>query len=274
VTITILLPSKNPTPLFFNEALQSLFEQSSDDWRLIVIGDSETGRLLETARRDPRIHLIPNTAPRISGALNAGMREAKTAFVCALHNDDRLCGAAIETLHRYLAEYPADFYYASRRIIDEHGEAVTPVLLAPAQLQCSDFIHTSIKNLMCWDVGKALAIGGVDEELGLHGADDYDFPWSMLENGCRFQAISECLYEYRDHRESYRLTTHVPLDAQIADLAKILRKHGVSEDAIDRQIKIRSSGYLRQALFLDDSDREQKERSNFDIRSGWKERYP
>ena len=110
----------------------------------------------------------------------------------------------------------------------------------------------------------------MDESLGPHGGDDYDFPWRMAEAGCAFEAIPECLLYIRDHREHYRLTTHVPLDIQVTELSRILRKHGVSEERIAEEIAVRTNGYMRQALFESDEDRRRKEREGFDAHQGWR----
>ena len=50
----------------------------------------------------------------------------------------------------------------------------------------------------------ALATGGMDEAFSPSGSDDYDFPWSMFEQGARFQALPECLYIYRNYWDHMR----------------------------------------------------------------------
>jgi hypothetical protein len=73
----------------------------------------------------------------------------------------------------------------------------------------------------------ALAIGGVDETFLTSGPDDYDFPWSMFEQGAKFHAVPECLYIYRNHCDGFRHTTHDPRTVQLLTVQKILRKHGI-----------------------------------------------
>jgi hypothetical protein len=158
--------------------------------------------------------------------------------------------------------------------IDENGYPISSVLMAEESFNLSDFKDRGpVKHLLCWKIESALRTGGMDESLGLHGADDYDFPWCMAEAGYSFKAIPECLYYYRDHREHYRLTTHVPLSTQINELKKIWKKHGLTEEEIDEQIKRRTSRYLKQALYLDDEDKKRKESENYDIRKAWRQKY-
>jgi glycosyltransferase involved in cell wall biosynthesis len=236
----------------------------------------ETTEVLKELRnsKDKRISVIKNKSRLLTGALNTGMRYAKTPFVCSLLCDDLLDEKTIEVLNRYIDEYPdVDYFHSSRMYIDENGNPISGIKRAIESFNLSDFkSYGPVKHLHCWKVKSALAIGGMDESLGLHGADDYDFPWCMAEAGYSFKAIPECLYYYRDHREHYRLTTHVPLNTQINELKKIWKKHGLTEEEMEEQVKIRTSRYLKQALYLDDQDKKRKESENYDIREGWREK--
>jgi glycosyltransferase involved in cell wall biosynthesis len=278
--VTVLMPCKDVKASFFRQALSSVFSQSDSLWNLIVVYDLsdnlETTEVLKELRnsKDKRISVLKNKSRLLTGALNTGMRYAKTPFVCSLLCDDLLDEKTIEVLNRYIDEYPdVDYFHSSRMYIDENGNPISGIKRAIESFNLSDFkSYGPVKHLHCWKVKSALAIGGMDESLGLHGADDYDFPWCMAEAGYSFKAIPECLYYYRDHREHYRLTTHVPLNTQINELKKIWKKHGLTEEEMEEQVKIRTSRYLKQALYLDDQDKKRKESENYDIREGWREK--
>jgi glycosyltransferase involved in cell wall biosynthesis len=279
--VTILMPFKDPSLAFFREALNSVLSQSSTLWNLIVIYDLDknTGamNIIEelSHSKDDRISVLQNESNLLTGALNTGMRHANTPYVCSLLCDDLLDKNAIEVLCENIKRFTdIDFFHSSRMYIDERGKPISSVYRARDKFDLSDFENTGpVKHLLCWKRASAIAIGGMDESLGLHGADDYDFPWCMAEAGYSFKAIPECLYYYRDHRAHYRLTTHVPLETQIEELTRIWRKHGLTEKEIEEQIKIRTSAYLKQALYLDDQDKKKKESENYDIRRGWREKY-
>ncbi len=260
--ITVLMPCRDASPSLFREALSSVFAQTSPLWNLIVIDDhSEEPGTLDLLsklrdRGDMRVRVIESRSPMVTGALNTGMKAAKTPYVCALHCDDLLDPIAIETLDRRAGEYPeVDYFHSSRVHIDENGKQVGELHEARRSFDLEDFkSHGPVKHLHCWKVERALAIGGMDEALGPHGADDYDFPWRMAEAGRIFRAVPERLYHYREHLTHYRLTTHVPLNTQVRELKKIFAKHGLTDEEIKEQIAIRSTGYLRQALYEDEDD--------------------
>lgn len=284
--VTVLMPCKNAIASFSRDALNSVFSQISSHWNLIVIVDNyqsskestETLFILRDLRKskDNRISVIKNESNLITGALNTGMKHSKTPYVCSLFCDDMLDNNAVEELNRFINKYPEiDFFHSSRIYIDENGSPISSIHKARKSFSLSDFKNTGpVKHLLCWKVDSALAIGGMDESLGLHGGDDYDFPWCMAEAGFKFKAIPECLYYYRDHRDHYRLTTHVPLETQINELKKIWEKHCLTEKEIDEQIRRRTSGYLKQALYLDEVDKKKKEKENYDIKKVWRQTYP
>jgi hypothetical protein len=275
------MPCRDVYEPFLREAFQSVLDQTSAEWRLIVIthaddptsGAAIAAVLAELGASDhPAIRLLVSEGRFVTHSLNAGMREATTPFVAVLHADDRLARRAIEALSAAIRRYPrVDYFHSARIYIDDHGRQIGSVGQA-RRFRLADFKRWGpVKALHCWRVAAGLAIGGMDESLGPHAADDYDFTWCLAEAGYTFRSIPEVLYEYRDHLAHRRLTTHVPLDVQQAELGKILAKHGLSDKEIEREISRRTNGYMREALFADEADRIEKEQRGFDIRGGWRQ---
>jgi glycosyltransferase involved in cell wall biosynthesis len=275
------MPCRNVEPAYFRQALASVRAQTSPRWRLLIAidagDDGSTAALLAEpgAWRDRRVSVVRGQVPRVTGTLNAGLRRVRTPYACILHADDLLDARAIEVLERAIEQHPTvDYFHSSRIYVDDDGRQIG-ARAAQESVSVDDFKRRGpVKHLHCYKVTSALAIGGMDETLGPHAADDYDFPWRMAEAGFTFKAIPEYLYAVRDHRRHFRLTTHVPLDVQVAEMTKIFRKHGMTEAEIESEIQRRTGGYLRQALYRDEADRIAKERAGFDIRAGWREVLP
>ena len=85
--------------------------------------------------------------------------------------------------------------------------------------------------------------------------------------------MAECLYYYRDHRASFRLTTHVPLSVHRRECDRIMRKHGVARAARRAFLARTRRTYMRQCLYRNAIDRWIKERLGYDSRRGWRETY-
>jgi O-antigen biosynthesis protein len=231
--ITITLPVKHYVPRYLKAAVQSILDQSSGNWCLVVLADRSVAAELESLLRselsDSRIRLVAVDTPNLAATINAGMKQTTTEFVTLLLGDDIFAADAIEVLHRAIRAQPdIDFFHSSRRIIDGEGNPISSVHTSRSHFEWKDFLNGSpVKHLLCWRRETALAIGGVDEAFSTQGPDDYDFPWSMFEHGARFQALPECLYIYRNHCDGFRLTTHDPRTVQLLTVRKILRKHGI-----------------------------------------------
>jgi glycosyltransferase involved in cell wall biosynthesis len=274
------MPVKEHHEGFLHEAVGSLHSQTSPDWRLLVIveesGRADLERVLSRDLADPRIEVIVNGGRKLAGAFNTGMRRARTEFVAILLGDDLWSPDAVAVLHDNIAAHPdVDFFHSSRRIVDEGGRPISSIHRSRPDVSIEDFgpSGSPVKHLLCWRREKGLALGGMDESLDSVGVDDFDFPWSMAEGGASFRAIPDCLYVYRDHRECFRLTTHLPKDHHKREIARILRKHGVESSSISSQIAEAERSYLRQCLYRSRADRWLKSVIGSDPRAGWRETY-
>lgn len=277
--ITAILPLKNFHPGFLRTAIESVRRQTSPAWQLkIVVEAEDRGRFeqqLAWCLADDRVELLTNRGRKLAGAINSGMLAASTRFAAILLGDDRWAPEAVETLRRSIAAEPAtDFFHSARQVVDEQDRIISRVYPARRSFELHEFAFGSpVKHLLCWRVEMGLAVGGVDETLNSVGPDDWDFPWVMAEHGARFSPLEQCLYLYRDHREAYRLTTHLPLSHHRREIERILRKHGVSEDILRQRLERAEDGFLRQCLYRNPFDRWWKRLRGHDPRRGWRERY-
>lgn len=276
--ITVIMPLKYYHPEFLKKSVQSITRQSCPDWRLtVVVEPTDLAKFRELFEKEfavPRIHVIANQGFRFPGAINTGMKHAGTDFVAILLADDMWANNAIETLNRYIIEYPEiDFFHSSRIVIDETDATISSVYYSKERFSLQDFPWGSpVKHLLCWRREKGLSVGGIDESI-LKAQDDYDFPWTMAENGATFKAVRDCLYYYRNHCECERLTTHRPLTLTTRGMRGILRKHGVGilrRTLIINRMRINGS-IGKQCLYRNSLERWIKEKIGYDVRRDWEQ---
>jgi glycosyltransferase involved in cell wall biosynthesis len=276
---SVLMPLKNYHPVYLRKSLDSIIHQSTPQWHLLIVvepGDLDLfKRVLEKELRDARVWLMVSEGRKLAGALNTGMRHARTEFVGILLSDDMWSTQAVQILNDYQNRFPeVDFFHSSRIIIDENDNPLSSVHYSRSSFTLKDFLQGSpVKHLLCWRREKALSLGGMVESLNSVGPDDYDFPWCMAEKDAVFMAIKECLYLYRDHREGYRLTTHLPRSVHRAELFRIMEKHGAKGVEIRRAVRNAGRSYLRQCLFRSRLDQWVKEKLGYDARRGWRTTY-
>jgi glycosyltransferase involved in cell wall biosynthesis len=275
---TILMPLKNYHPSYLAECLDSVLGQTSPLWYLQIIVEPKDlaafRGILENYLSDPRIQIIANQGRKLSGAFNTGMRRAATPFVGILLSDDMWSPEAVHVLNEHQQQFPqVDFFHSSRIIVDGNGRPLSGICRSSKSFKQEEFLYRSpVKHLLCWRAEKALSFGGMDESLNSVGPDDYDFPWLMAEHGATFMAVDDCLYVYRDHRESYRLTTHIPRNVHARELERILRKHRVKESDIRKAVARARRSYLRQCLYRWEFERWLREWTGWRPR-GWRQPY-
>jgi GT2 family glycosyltransferase len=277
--VTALMPVREYHPTYLERALGSMFAQTSARWRLLVITEEERAAdlraFLGPALADARVRLIVNEGRKLAGAFNTGIRRAATPFTAVLLGDDMWTADAVAVLTSYIERFPdVDFFHSARAVVDEHDRLISSVQPARESFTLADFARGSpAKHLLCWRRETALACGGLDETLNSVGPDDHDFPWTMAESGARFMAVPHCLYLYRDHRDCFRLTTHLPLSTHTRELRRIMRKHGLGRARIARELAAARRNFLRQCLYRSRLDRWLKDRAGHDARRGWRETY-
>lgn len=277
--ITAIVPIKAYHEGYLREAFGSLFAQTDPDWRAIVVVEPEDLSRFRTVLAgelgDARVALVANEGRKLAGAINTGIRRAASEFVALLLADDVWDAATVAVLAREIAAHPeADFLHSARRAIDDEGRFCSGVMPPQREVRVERFRHGSqVKHLLCFRRSLALAVGGIDETINSVGPDDYDFPWTMAEAGARFHPIEECLYLYRDHRQAYRLTTHLPLSVHTRELVRILRKHGVGWRQTVRRVRAARRSYLQQCLYRNRLHRWMVERLGIGSVRTWREPY-
>ncbi|MFF2449439.1 glycosyltransferase family 2 protein [Neobacillus sp. NPDC058068] len=98
---TVLIPSYNPGN-YLRKAVDSVFKQTYEKWKLIIIDDASTDNSLSTIKdrlKDPRVKLIRNPINvGQSKAQNEGLKYVDTPFLLMLDSDDWLFRDTLQIL--------------------------------------------------------------------------------------------------------------------------------------------------------------------------------
>lgn len=178
-----------------------------------------------------------------AAAINAGFELAAASRVGLLLSDDWLAPTAVEECLNHSADvvstgvvvHSAD---GTREILRRNPVHREYEALSSLQAKASYLTHFFLFRKQT-----LLAVGGVDETVGLTGPDDYDLIWTLLEHEASIATVSSPLYHYRDH-SGPRLSLRAAA-AQRDDLAKILSKHKVYGEERRRLIEDHSRWYGR-----------------------------
>lgn len=98
--VSVIVPVYN-TEKYLAEAINSVQDQTCQEWELLLINDGSSDGSLEICRKfeseDPRIRVIDKKNGGVSSARNLGIEEAAGDWLCFLDGDDWLEKNCLET---------------------------------------------------------------------------------------------------------------------------------------------------------------------------------
>ena len=205
--ISVVVPAY-PTPeLFLRQMLDSLLDQTYDNWELCIADGSPEDKgmeeiLEEYADKDSRIHfqkLEKNLG--IAENTNAAFAMASGDFVGLLDHDDLLAPNALYEIAAALErdEMTDAVYTDEDKVTAELDEHFQPHFKPDFNL---DLLRSN--NYIChfFVVRKKLVeqAGGFRREFD--GAQDYDFIFRCVEKARKVAHVPEILYHWRTHKAS------------------------------------------------------------------------
>lgn len=203
VRVSVLLPVYNAEN-YIAEAIDSIFEQTLEDFELIVIDDASTDKTIEILNsfQDERLQLHLSHENRMHAyRLNQGIDLAKGNYLAIMHGDDVAHPKRLERQVEFLDSNPdvgvCGTWYrafgAQERIIQPPVEDKD--IRLEHLLNNSALGHPTVM-LRHSVVRKS----GLRYESDCVPAEDYWY-WAKLSQVTRFANVSEVLLSYRIHSE-------------------------------------------------------------------------
>jgi hypothetical protein len=243
---SIVMPLKTQRDSWLEESVLSAVMQTALCEVLVITSDLTPQSNLDVLSKLSKGHsnlkvLRRPSGAQFAGAINFGFESATCDRVGLLLTDDILDLATVATCLSFDADIVATARCGmnvdmTERLWEGKADPVRYQKLKTIEERASYIDHFMLLNRAL-----VLKIGGVDPNIGLTGADDYDMVWTLLEAGASVKLIPEFLYRMRDHGET-RLTMR-DQNAQVADLRKILAKHGICEEDIERLVEAKKKWY-------------------------------
>lgn len=200
--VSILLPTYNGAP-YIKDALDSVLNQSYQDWELIVTDDASTDNtgevVMEYANKDARISYVRNEKNlRLPGNLNKGLSLSSGEYIARIDEDDVWSdGDKLKKQVEFLDAHPNCVLIGTGfRMVDEHGMRIKDVIspagdrpLRRAILSYNPFGHSTV----LFRKKTALELGGYD--AGIRYGEDYDL-WLRLGQKGEFANLPEVCMRY------------------------------------------------------------------------------
>lgn len=200
--VSIIMPSYN-TGQFIAETIQSVLEQTYQNWELLIIDDcssDNTDDVVKPFLTDTRIHYLKNTVN--SGAAvsrNYGLREAKGEWIAFLDSDDVWYTEKTEKQIVFMKKNGYLFTCTGRDTIDEESKPVGEYTRSPKH------VGKIGMQLYCWPGSSSVMYHaptvGLIQIADLKKNNDYAM-WLKVIKKCDFYYMEECLESYRIRKGS------------------------------------------------------------------------
>ena len=205
--ISIAVPAYKTPEKFLRQMMDSLLEQTYENWELCIANASPKDAsmeytLMEYARRDPRIRwkkLEENKG--IAENTNEALDMAEGEYIGLLDHDDLLAPNALYEVAKVLEKEPDTevLYTDEDKVRGEDLEHFQPHLkpdFNPDLLRSNNYIcHFFVVKRSILE-----KTGGFRSEYD--GAQDYDFIFRCTEEAGKIRHIPEILYHWRTHEAS------------------------------------------------------------------------
>lgn len=202
VKVSVIIPCYN-TGEYLEEAIQSVFQSSFQDFEIIVVNDGSTEETTCSVLASidyPFTRLIHQENGGLAAARNSGVRKSSGDLLFFLDSDNRVRKGYFEKALKVFEVNPNVGVVYAKPIF--FGESIVPrfesrdfnfeALLAGNYIDACAFVRREAFE----------AIGGFDENRELKISEDWEFWIRLAQTSWRFYLLDEQLFDYRIRKNS------------------------------------------------------------------------
>ncbi len=131
------------------KAISSIYEQTHNNWELIVVDDGSTDNLhedMEQYKHDERIKLLTQPHRGVSKARNTGLDHASGKYIFFLDTDNTWNPSYLRTMITFMEAGNLEACYAGARIVNDHNQTTGFFGEAFKWRECLDLNHIDINS--------------------------------------------------------------------------------------------------------------------------------
>lgn len=207
--VSVLMPVKN-TELFLTECLDSILNQSFENWELIAVDDNSEDNswpiLTSYSQKDNRIKIIKNDSSGIISALNLAYKHSSGDFITRMDSDDIMEHEKLELMKNqlelkgrgHLAVGLVKYFSDTELGEGYRNYAVWLNNLTSSQSNFSDIYKECSIPSPCWMLCR--------EDFDSCGAfnsqvypEDYDLAFRFRKAELKVASVNKVIHQWRDY---------------------------------------------------------------------------
>lgn len=215
--VSIIMPVYN-TEKYLERAIQSIIDQTIENWELILVDDGSTDQSTEIcdryAQKDSRIKSFHQVNSGQGAARNNGLKKANGEYVAFVDSDDWIRSDMLERMIRICDENSADiacceFFiaYEDGRIDDRTKAEIGPEILNQKDAVYELLLDRKIQSFPCNKVLKRRLFEGIEFTVKKH-YEDIGTLYKVFLEANTIAIYSVSLYYYFQRKNSTTHTLH------------------------------------------------------------------
>lgn len=225
--VSVIIPTHNRSALL-GEAIQSVLDQTFEDFELLVVDDGSKDNPEQVARSfsDPRIHFVRHPVARGGGAArNTGIGNTSGPYVAFLDDDDAWYPEKLALQVALLDQGPANLglIYGGYDVTDPANDQVLRTRIPTARGNLRErFLRSNViggTSLILVRRSCIESVGAFDESLP--SFQDYDL-YLRLSEHYEFDFVAKAVSRYRRHEVQIWKNPQAVLHG----MERMLQKHG------------------------------------------------
>ena len=241
--VSIIVPAFNPPSEYLAEMIQSVLNQSFENFEMLIIDDGSDNKHREiiddAASVDSRISVIHMSRRGVSAARNTGLSRARGRYLTFLDSDDHVCPGFLASAVEAIGKHGADVAIGWVRHVDDGHVDCDPPFLGESDVvftgddldllrsfalaamppkALAKYRNLSISTVAAKVFTRCVVEGlKVDEQLAY--SEDSLFNVMMLQRASKVVIVHKPWYEYVNRPDSSTNRPAIEMLDKVSDVA-------------------------------------------------------
>jgi len=244
--VSIIMPAYNAEK-YLRDAVQSVIDQSVQNWELFIINDGSTDDTASVAQecvlQDARVKLISQENKKQGAARNAGIKRSSGDWIAFLDADDLWTPDKLEKQLKAASLQPtADVFFSRGYIFSEEVKRTTEYSTISGFFDAKEMYRLEYEGnyvpvlSVLLKASFVAKIGLQDESRYIQGCEDWDYWLRLAKSGACFYGMDEYLFYYRRHATNVSNDDHKMRLAKATAFVKNLDKNRLSSSQLAKAV--------------------------------------